>query len=983
MRKLYFCSLSAKFLFTAVLTVGAALGADAAQLPFTCGFDSEADFGQFSFKDADGDGSTWSYDSMNGAVTSGGAWGIPNDWLISPQFTMTGGREYSVSFTAWSGWDYYEQHFSVKLGKGDNPDGYSKVIADDIMVKLTEKQNFSFNFTPDADGDYSIAFNIFKSAPFYGALIDNISVVALTDPAAPAAVTDFEVAAGEKGALSASVSFRAPVETVGKAALSKIDRITLKRGDTLLKEYTEVTPGSLLTYDDSEATAGNCTYTVIAYLGELEGQPSTKQAWIGPDVPAAPVDFFVTDNLDGSVTMDWQLPATGSHGGYIDPAKVSFNLYQYKQGEYMLLTKINAGLTQSKFSIGNTDIDVQQMVLFGLMAESEQGQSGVALSNEYLIGEPYVTPFYESFPGGNPVNGIWITHAGECDWSGTDVAAFDGDKGAIVFTVPMALEGGTYTNAIESGKIDISGEDTPGLVFRYLAYPGMDLTLNTLIRKNGGKEYKNIHTIDYRTIGGNDNEWRAVYVPLSDFKDSEYITISFEGTATDPSTAIVVDGVEVRNVTTRDLAVKYSALPKKTIAGQNVSLYVSVENLGCEDSGKFKINLYGNDNIVKTAEIENLPAFTTKVYELTFPTSVADTDYDLYAEVVLADDANSSNDRTPSSSLTLDRPDYDKVSDLKAEKGADSSVSLSWSPVVPVSSPVTDDAEKYDPFTITDFGSWATADIDGLPSVGLGGSYPHKDEVFPFIIFNPVELGMPVDEPSAAAFKAHSGNQYFAAVTGQGYNDDWLISEKLSGEAQTISLFARSYNVTYGMEKFEILFSDSSRETTAFKAPEGTYSFEVPAEWTEYKVDIPEGAQYFAIHYISGYVWMLMLDDITYTPAVPVVTGYNIYRDRELIATTDAADGTAYSDKDVPEGDHTYNVSVCYDENRESDLSNDASVSMSGIGMTVADSTNRTEVYDLSGHLLYDGASPLDELNLLPGIYIIRSKGKVSKKIVR
>lgn len=981
MKKHYFYFLSAKLFLTAVLTASAAIPARAASLPFFTAFDSPADFELFSVQDLDHDGSTWYYDSGNGAVSSGGCWGLPNDWLITPEFAMSAGREYSVSFTAWSGWDSYEQHFSIKLGKGTDTAAYTTVIADDIMVRMTAKDNFSFKFTPESDGDFSIAFNIFKSAPFYGAIIDDIKIEALTDPAAPGPISAFNVIPGEKGALSASVNFNAPSATVSGAPLATIDRITLTRGITLLKEFTDVTPGTALSFMDTEVPAGNNTYTVTSYLGELQGQPSSVTTWIGTDTPAAPIDFFVVDNLDGSVTMDWKLPEIGANGGYIDTESVSYQLFQYRQGEYIYLGDIDAGLTEARFTIGNTDITPQQMVLFGLMAESPQGSSAITMSNEYLVGEAYPLPHYESFPGGVPENGLWIKHDGACEWSGTDVESFDNDKGAIVFTVPLELEGSTYTNSIESGKLDISADENPGLVFRYLAYPGMDLTLNTLVRKNGGKEYQKAHTINYLNIGGNDNEWRTAYVPLTDYKDASYITLSFEGTATDPSTAIVVDAVEVRNVNARDLAVSYSSLPQKVVAGQGITLYVTVENLGCEDSGNFKINLYGNDDIVNTIEVENLPAFASAVYELSCPTSITDTDIALIAETVLTDDSNKYNDRTPSSTLTLTRPEYDTVNDLVAVNGDNNSVGLTWSPVIPESTPVTDNVEKYDPFTITDFGPWATADLDNLPSTGLGGSYPHKDEVFPYIVFNPVELDMPLDG-AASAFKAHSGNQYFAAITGVGQNDDWLISEKLSGEAQTISLFARSYNTTYGCEKFEILYSDSSRETKDFKAPEGTHSFEVPAEWTEYTVDIPEGAEYFAIHYISPYVWMFMIDDITYTPAVPVVTGYNIYRDRELIATVDAAEGTAFTDSEAPVGDHAYNVTVLYDENRESDLSNDAVITMSGITIPVSDAKADLEVYDLNGHLLFKGTSSVRDLNLLPGIYIVKSNGTVTKTAI-
>lgn len=985
MRKLYNClNLSKKRFFIAAVAVSmTALTGNAVALPFVCPFDSQSDFDKFVVKDNDGDGSTWSYDASVGNVTSGGAWGTPDDWLLFPEFTLQGGREYSISLAAWSGWDYYEQHFNILLGQGDDISSYTDKIAEDVMINLSSRNELTYKFKPKTDGNYRIALNVFKSAPFYGVVIDDITVEALADPNAPAAVENLNVIPGEKGALTAVVSFVTPSNSVSGDAIASVDRIVLSRGGAILKEYTDLKPGAEIEFQDTDVPGGKQTYTVTPYAGELQGVSQTADVWVGPDMPASPREFFVSDNLDSSMTMTWTLPDKGANGGYVDPSQVSYKLYQYtKDAEYVFLSDIAAGKESVKFTIDNADISGQQIVLFGLAAVSKQGESQTVMSNEYIIGKPYSLPYIESFGGGEPENGIWIKHYGDVEWSGTDIASFDGDKGAIVFTVPLALKGETYTNSIESGKMDISRCENPGLIFRYLAYPGTDPKLNTLVRVNGGKEYIKLHTLDYITIGGTDNEWRGVYVPLSEYKDASYITISFEATATDPSTAVVVDAVEIRDVSANDLAISYETLPKSAVAGKGMTLYVKVKNEGYLDSGDFKINLYNGQEKVSTIDAAGLPSLAYKTYALSYLSSVAENAVSLRAEVSLPDDAVVGNDVTDSYNMTLARPDYDKETDLKAELSEDNSeVKLIWTGITPEAKTVTDDVEKYDPFTITDLDPWITEDVDQLPSTGLGGYYPHKDEVFPFIVFNPIELDMPVED-EAADFKAHSGDQYFAAITGNGQNDDWLISEKLSGEKQTVSLFARSYNVMYGCEKFEILYSDGTREIADFKAPEVDHSFEVPAEWTEYKVEIPEGAQYFAIHYISPYVWMLMLDDISYSPAVPVVTGYNVYRDKKLVGTLEG-NASEYTDLNVAEGAHSYNVTVIYDGQNESDLSNEATMIVSGVSSVVPDADTFMEVYDIEGRLLFSGKSRLDDLGLTPGIYIVQYDGKVLKTTIR
>ena len=73
--------------------------------------------------------------------------------------------------------------------------------------------------------------------------------------------------------------------------------------------------------------------------------------------------------------------------------------------------------------------------------------------------------------------------------------------------------------------------------------------------------------------------------------------------------------------------------------------------------------------------------------------------------------------------------------------------------------------------------------------------------------------------------------------------DDWAISPKLSGKAQTISFYAKSYSNLY-RENVEVLYSTTGTDTDDFKSVDVFQS--IPQEWTEYRFDVPEGAKYFA-----------------------------------------------------------------------------------------------------------------------------------------
>ena len=100
---------------------------------------------------------------------------------------------------------------------------------------------------------------------------------------------------------------------------------------------------------------------------------------------------------------------------------------------------------------------------------------------------------------------------------------------------------------------------------------------------------------------------------------------------------------------------------------------------------------------------------------------------------------------------------------------------------------------------------------------------------------------------------------------------------------------------------------------------------------------------------------MLQLDDITYIKGGLSAESYNIYRDKELIATV-AAPTTKYTDTTVPEGKHIYNVTAIYSDG-ESALSNKASITTTGINEVVNGEKvdGNQPAYNLSGQRVGPG----------------------------
>ena len=71
------------------------------------------------------------------------------------------------------------------------------------------------------------------------------------------------------------------------------------------------------------------------------------------------------------------------------------------------------------------------------------------------------------------------------------------------------------------------------------------------------------------------------------------------------------------------------------------------------------------------------------------------------------------------------------------------------------------------------------------------------------------------------SYVANSGVKYLAQMYlyDASQCDDWLISPELTGEAQTLSFFARSYDAKY-TEAFEVMVSYSGNDIADFRCLE-------------------------------------------------------------------------------------------------------------------------------------------------------------------
>ncbi|MGM9861779.1 MAG: choice-of-anchor J domain-containing protein, partial [Muribaculaceae bacterium] len=303
------------------------------------------------------------------------------------------------------------------------------------------------------------------------------------------------------------------------------------------------------------------------------------------------------------------------------------------------------------------------------------------------------------------------------------------------------------------------------------------------------------------------------------------------------------------------------------------------------------------------------------------------------------------------------------------------------------------ESEEYTPMAISGAGDWTVYDGDGVVTYNVFREYynPYQTQAMAFQLFDNVVAEVP--EAYQVDAEAHSGQRFMLAPSAQSAdNDNWLISPRLSGNAQTVTFYAKSYTITWP-ETFSVYYSvgDNSVESFTAKVDDVTgftADGEVPETWTLFTVNLPEGATYFAINHDSYDSLALFVDDVTYeaAPAMPedlAVTGYYVFRNGEQLTAEPIAEVT-YTDTPIaaeePAGDYelTYTVVPVYNYGIAA-VSNAATVTVShsGVAITVADAEADSAVYyNMQGMRVASG-------EMTPGIYIRVAGDKAAKVAVK
>ena len=966
--------------------------------PYQESFDDQDAFAGFTVEDANGDKNTWSfYDNTARYIYS--SYDAGDDWLFTPAMKLQGGKLYNLSFDAYA--KGYTEKLEVYYGKAASAAGMTELLVEptEITSAAENPTVLTGELTPAEDGLYYIGFHAISDPDQFYLFVDNIAVSAPSSLGAPDAVGSLKVEGDATGALRATVSFVVPGKTMGGDELKSIEKIEISRDGEVVKTFNDPTIGAVLTYVDEVEADGIYTYKVVAFNAEGPGREASASDYVGVDVPAKPADVTIAETpIPGEVRIGWSGVTTDINGRPINPESVKYHVYTY--GDYGWEATEHVDLIGTAVTFQAVDPAEQDFVYYGVVAESDKGMNtSLAVTPMIAVGNPF-DGWTESFTGQSlsymlGTNSEGGMEAGIGTEEDTGIPAQDDD--AFVYLNGSYL--GDY-GEIFTGKIRLDKFVNPELTFYLMPMANDDTNTVTVTIEPTGEE--EVELAKY-TLNELDDQtgWNKVRVNLLPYRNKIF-QLHFKGDV-NAYGAIVFDNFRIKDAVDHDLVISSISAPAKVNAGSDYTVNVKLYNDGVVKASGYNVQLFvegeeagicytGED--IETDKSAVIP-FTVSMHEL------AENAVEMYAVVNYELDLVKENNTSDFITVAPKVSSYPAVNDLAGE-AAEGVNKLTWSAPdlsAPVAETVNESFEDGESFA-QEYEGWTFVDGDGLKVGGfenldipgmVAGQDPGK-----FFVFD--ASGSQFNE----SFAAHSGNYYIAALfnaMSAGANEDWAISPSLSGEAQTISFWAKSYHHSY-LESMKLYYSTGSVEPADFIEVEEVNA--IPNEWTEYTIDVPAGARRFAVCYTSDDCFMLMLDDFSYETAGETagleIQGYNIFRNGEKINKAPVAE-TSYADTNAPAGANSYRVTVVYNAGT-SKGSNEVRIDLSGVDdieaaaitIEAADKAivisgaegAEITVAAVDGKVIYNAeGAACTRVPAATGVYVVKAGAKVAKVIVK
>lgn len=930
--------------------------------PVTFDLDSEANFNLFTIIDTNetpsSDSGRWQYSPSGGCAGYNTGTVDGDDWFITPDISLEAGRQYLFSYDVLCYSDYWPDKYAVYMGQGNTIEAMTTELVPPTTIYWDEYRRPVIKVSVETSGVYNFGFHALSEAGGAFFLIDNISVSPSFSLSAPAAATDVKVVAGENGAFNATVTFTAPTLTVEGKELASISEIKVLRDDNVVATLNEVAPGKEYSVKENDMDSGMAQYSIVAVNASGEGEPATGEAWVGIDTPVEPT--VSADIVDGHPHITWTAPeGRGANGGYVDTAALKYIVYRPTDD------KILAYDTES-FEYTDTDVTVpetgeQSVFQYGVYAHSAAG-IGNPGSAFVVGGDKYALPFHESFPSGTTDN-LWVISSSYGDswiiddaWNGSPQ---DGDNGELML-VPYT-PGSEST--IFSGKIDMTAAHNPVLTFYVypMAYDdnGFAETSPEDDRVDvevAGPDFKFNVVKSFRTMDLEAGKYNLIEIPLDEFVGKDFIQIGFFAHNGGARSPLMLDNISVVNGFDNNLSLKSFELPASADVFSTVTSQVTVYNDGKNTAESYAVSLYRGDELLGTVQCdEPLARYESKTvsFDVTV-TAEWRNEETLTANVVSQNDENEA-DNSMDKVIAVIRPNMPLATDLAAVTDDNDNFTFTWTaPDLEENPNVVESFEGYDHGAYKNVGDWTMIDADevmGFDDFKVGDDYidiPHAFSQTAFMVINPAKCG--IDLTANPGWMPHSGDRMLVSFCNWELdNDDWVITPRLSGNAQTVSFWAKSGKA----DSEDAIYVYYSKDGVADEDFSRMDKIQLTDEWTKYEFELPAGANYFAVRNYKKSCYAVLLDDFSFEKlrseddTTLEVLGYNLYCEGVKVNSELITD-TTYTVADGATGN--YAVTVVYNVG-ESDPSERVYVVRSGVN-GIEEDEDMYPTYDLQGRVV-------------------------------
>ena len=967
-------------------------------------FDTQEAFDSWTIVDQNG-GRTWEFLNGMAAYMLDYQTGLPgDDYYISPEFELDADNVYELTF--YMGVLSKTENLRVLLGTSTDRASFTQVLADYPGVVRSDSGDKTVKVYAATSGKYRLAFYAYSEPEQHRVEIDNVKLIEKSSKGVPGEVTGVVLTPADLGATEATLAFTAPTVNAAGEALNELTAIDVYVNGELEKTFDNPAPGEALTYVDTEVLNGFNTYRVVARNSEGEGSAVEVTAFVGMDMPVAPTNAVAKLNNDMSITVTWDAPTQSVNGGYVDFSAITYRVERNSESSGV----VAEGISETSYTdiIPVTEGQVNANYTITPLYNGNEGEA--VQSNSLVTGKPLDLPYSASFAWGEQEN--W-TQDGEVndfdfyatgdiydDWTGEPlIEAPDYDGGFLVAESQYA-DYDTHSRIV-SPMLNLNSVNVPTMKFMFHygrsawydpEWDGeIDDNIQVQVSFDGG-EWQDVENAQF-FLNERTDQWVECEVILPKNADANFANIGLLASALSDQMGarrdLYVDNIRIGEASVEnDLAVTaFTIDPKRVNVGENFEMKYDIMNRGSQEAQNYTVNIYRDGELYQSVTEQSLAAGFSTTGLATYTAAAADAEMESInwqVEVVWADDMMPENNMSAIIATSV-RPNELPAPEYLSATTSEGNVTLMWEACQSVEPAqgelayVTDDFESYRAFAIDGVGDWTLYDGDQattLVTPRIPVTYENQGAPMAFQVFNTTETQTWVDDNMDNAFMPHSGEQYMAApsVDYPYENDDWLITPRLDGRAQTIKFWAKA--ATFDSEWINVYTSTTDNHHDSFVKLNDEERIYVGDGWREYTFDVPEGTTYFAVRCIRRSV-MLMVDDFTFAPAATseaprTLTGYNVYCDGEFIAFV-AAPETSYTSQ-MAGNDATYYVTAVYEQG-ESLPSNEVSVQTTAIEEVMSAMPADARIYDVQGR---------QHSELQQGVNIIRySNGTVRKVLVK